>query len=739
MAEFTRSIQTRASTLRKTGTSLILTGTDSAAPSLKEKSPVKTPQTKPKPVRNYEQHKSFAGATSPPPVVSPFKPASERSVYEQKSAPELPTISKQPANESTKPKGKPSFSAGVAATKKVATKLPPPPAPKRNSSLPQTQNETAVSEYYDDEEAYDDIQSLFPAANGKPAQSSPLLSRTDNSLLMSMEPPPLPNRNPMPSGPPVRKSSSTEKLSKTAATGSRESSYSTNTLPLKNRMPAASSTMLRKPINLEAINPPAEKLMSAMPASSYKEVGGHMGLTEFVQKHQNRFPLPIKMCSSHTGAITVNEGDVYNVHFLKVTDVVNITASNGSAQYVVPLNSAVQFGVLYNPTNKSQDAIQGFVFATAGEIMSTGLVPPIMLVQQSCEISSQDGSVQAGDLLVINEVKQKILRSKMLMCTDVRTEQKKRLSENCAGHFSTTPSHTKLYLPQLLRHIPLPQYCVLFYDGMNAKEITSKLPGGTIEITRMTSQQSIIVSRQSTGELFEFPLSNSIVVQALQPADNVMKQLIEDTKQKHQNFKPANVNSTSMMLSLENPYTMNRQVMLFSCTRKDEKALIGIKLELPKICNSHNELDEPNPNDDPDYQLPQVAFAEYEAAKKFSPPSQQSHYDSPKSNVLKTVTKTTDEDDDVYDIPCVPNAADFKITPPAFTKPLPATEKRGDSPLLQKEIDALKDETRFLRGEVEKLHSMTKTMNASLGELIQCYIKIASIYFLLFLISKFAV
>ncbi len=716
MAEFTRSIQTRASTLRKTGTSLISTG-DSVAPSLKEKSPaVKTPQTKPKPVRNYEQHTSLAARSSPP-VVSPFKPASERSVHEQKSVPELPRISKQPANESTKPKGKTSLSTGVVGTKKAASLLPPPPAPRRNSSLPPTQNETAVSEYYDDEEAYDDIQNLFPA-NGKPAQSSQLLSRTENSSLMATEPPPLPNRNPVPNGPPVRKSSSTEKLSK-GATGSRESSYSANTLPLKNRMPA--SSMLRKPISLEDINPP-EKFVSAMP-SSYKEVGGHMGLAEFVQKHQNRFPLPIKMCSSHTGAITVNEGDKYNVHFLKFTDVVNITVSSGGTQYVVPLNSAVQFGVLYNPTNSSQDAIQGFVFSTAGEIMSTGLVPPIMLVQQSCEISSQDGSVQAGDLLVINEVKQKILRSKMLVCTDVRTEQKKRLSENCAGHFSTTPSHTRLYLPQLLRHIPLPQYCVLFYDGMNAKEITSKLPGGTIEITRMTTQQSIIVSRQSTGELFEFPLSNSIVVQALQPTDNVMKQLIEDTKQKHQNFKPANVNSTSMMLSLENPYTMNKQVMLFSCTRKDENALIGVKLELPKICHSHNE---PNPDDDPDYQLPQVALAEYEAAKKFSPPSQQSHYDSPKSNALKTVSETTDEDD-VYDIPCVPNAADFKITPPAFAKPLPATEKRADSPVLQKEIDALKDETRFLRGEVEKLNSMTKTMNASIGELIQYYVTIASI------------
>ncbi len=699
--DFRQTIQARAATLRQLPMNLPSAESMNdqvISPNIK---PTLPRPTKPKPATRSTGSRTNYTEVSPE---LPIKFAPQ--VKEKPDKKQLPV-----------PQGEVVLAAGNSNNKK-------PTPPMRTSSYihdPIQDNTTTELTEEEEEDAYDDIGTY---------QIQAIIEKSRNMRSDGSGPPPLPppnNTSPSRSSG-MKRAFSSEKINRIHPE-TRHSTFSTHcnssTLPDK-RM------LRRKQIPDMQLTPKSK---------SYEMIGDPMELVEFVKKYQFRFPIQMKMCSFHDGPISVKEGDIYNVHFLKNTEVVYLTA-RGGAQYTVPLNSAIEFGVLYNPTNNFQNAMQGFLFSSVSEIMTTGLVPPVMYAQQTCDTSSQDGSVQAGDVLIVHEVKKpKLTWNKVLSCTDVRTEKKKRLAEACSGNFSTTPSQVKLFLPQLLRYIPLPQYCVLFYSGKNAHEITSKLPRDTVEVTRKTTQQSIVVSKHMSNELFEFPLASNIIVQAIQPSESVSQQLMEDTKEKYEVFNPVSINSKTMMLPFDNPYTLNKQITLLSCVREDNNAFVGIQLVAPKNLPGHSA---PLPivpsqvskdrgmqvqeDENDDYQLPEAAFGD---SNKPGKPKQidNSHYASPKSN--KPIAPTNDED--VYDIPCTPKAnngvskatlhlAQTSKSSLQLKKEIKAATQHSTAPALttensltQKEVNDLKNEIRFLRTTVEKHDELFKTFSDKLG------------------------
>ena len=709
--DFTQSIQACAASLRRTPVNLQSGSMNDLATITRPPQPL----TKPKPVPRTGNRINSGNFGNSPQAVQRDKlvpQVKEKPDKKQLAVGEalLKNTSKAEANQPVAIKPKPYSSPALPVRTSSIDHIPhniiyasrskPPAVPIRNSTTsPLGMDDDDEEDTYDDIRVYQD--SLKSSSN----------QRSENDVDLP-SPPPLPP----PNAGAMKKSVSCEKLNRIRTNNTYATHYISATLPDQRKK---GSPMLKKPIP-DTQSP----TIFGQADYDYEAIGGPMGMREFVNKYQCHFPMQIKICSSHDGVISVKQGDIYNVHFLKNTDVVYLTA-NGSVQYIVPLNSAVEFGVLYNPTSNFQNAMQGYLFATVGEIMMTGYVPPIMCAQQTCgDVSSQESSVQDGDVLIIHEVKKPKLRNKILLCTDVQTEQKKRLTESCSGNFSTTPSQIKLFLPQLLRYIPLPQYCMLFYNGRNAQEI--KLPRDIVEITRTTTQQSIIVSKHMSNELMEFPLSNNIIVQAIQPNKSSSQHLMEVTKEKYETFNPINVNSTSMMLSFENPYTLSKQVTLFSCIRQDNP-FVGVKLVAPKYMSSHSLPALPTVSsqilnngdvqvEEDDYQLPDVAFADFNktaqkklAQDKSHDSQDKSHYDSPKSN--KSIAPD-DDDEEVYDIPCTPMPKKIGVAKSHHTRTQPHTEEGS---LVSKEVNDLKNEISSLKATVDKLDKLCKRFSVNIG------------------------
>ena len=427
-----------------------------------------------------------------------------------------------------------------------------------------------------------------------------------------------------------------------------------------------------------------------------------MPLKVFVEKYGNELPLQLEVAQGTCGGTRIDRGELYNVHFIKTTQVANLVTSKGM-KYIVPLNSAIQFGVLFNPVDRVQDAIQGYLFNTVGEIMSTQCMPPLLYVQKTFDVSSPDGCVYAGEVLVVKEVKQtlkQLLRGKCLSCTVVGTEQNRKLFDNCEGSFSTAPADVKLYLPDIIRYLPLPQQCVLYYTGLNAQDVLPQLPNGVVTLSGVQSEKSLIVTKASlqkdtsnfisSDSLMELPIETDILVHAIWPHDSNMQKLIEDSAKHYRNFSPASLNSTSMLVS-ENPYHLQKQAALLSAIHYGESLASSINIKLPPKIASKVQLTIQSEaestvfvdNSDDHYQIPGQAIADYEI-EKMKLAMNSTNVNRPESPV------------EHYDVP--------RITSTMLNKP--SSSSSGETALtvyLEQQIEDLKGENKTLKVSLEVL------------------------------------
>jgi len=89
-----------------------------------------------------------------------------------------------------------------------------------------------------------------------------------------------------------------------------------------------------------------------------------MHLRDFVEKYSKSFPVHIKVLKGYCGPssrLTISSSDTYNIHFMKHTKVVSIKDAHDTP-YSIPLNSAIEFGLVYDPNDNRSEAINGLTF-----------------------------------------------------------------------------------------------------------------------------------------------------------------------------------------------------------------------------------------------------------------------------------------------------------------------------------------------------------------------------------------
>lgn len=437
-----------------------------------------------------------------------------------------------------------------------------------------------------------------------------------------------------------------------------------------------------------------------------------MSIRELI-KRQHEFPLQVKVFQGTRKCSTISKGELYDVHFIKTTEVVRMATENG-VSFHVPLNSAILFGAVYYPDGL-HGLIRDYVFNTAGEIMSSQNVPPLVYAQKTFDTSSIDTSVQAGEILIVKQVnKQRRFRGKTLLCTVAGTNHSKQLIENCDGSFSTAPHDVKLHLPEIVHHLSLPLKCVLYYEGLNAQDVTPQLPGGIVTLQELQTLHSLIVTRstgvsgRSTDTLLELQLDTDILVEVISTCNPQMKTALEERSRKlYDSFSPAIVDSVSLLTS-ESSYQLQKQAMFYSIICYDSSLSCGIAVQMPQLIKSKNSSFVPDKGDgESAYQYPDKALAGYQAEKMkmdqclYSPDSE---YDVPQ---LLTQQMHV-QDEKTYD---TPRAA------PSTPLPIPVSVNKPNH--LQKEIEILKAENKSLQMTMTVLEKMIEGILTKTGSLHQ--------------------
>ena len=104
--------------------------------------------------------------------------------------------------------------------------------------------------------------------------------------------------------------------------------------------------------------------------------------------------------SGHTSELTISTADEYNIHFTKHQTVVTVKASSGEL-YSVPINSAIQFGLLYNPEKQPK---KEHIFKNVSDIIALKTLPKVVCATVAYVGESEAASVAENEVLCIKRV-----------------------------------------------------------------------------------------------------------------------------------------------------------------------------------------------------------------------------------------------------------------------------------------------------------------------------------------------
>ena len=316
-----------------------------------------------------------------------------------------------------------------------------------------------------------------------------------------------------------------------------------------------------------------------------------ISLLQFINQNQETLPAAFEVSlgfSACSEEASISEGERFIANFLKRCKVLSVEDDNKEL-YSIPLNTSFQFALLHDPNMNKKEAMTGFVFKTAGELMISRSLPKVIRARKAFRGVSPESSVAAKELLYVKEVVHKEGNRRYVKCVQASTGKEKQLHEECNGEFSTSPHDIREYLPNLLKHFQLPFKAVMCLGIDNEEDIPSHLVSAVVTLSNLRTEESLIaatiVDDSDTLEailpdnnsiiLNDIPLSYDINVKPLHVKPMVAEKMIEQTEFILQNFNPAKVF----------PYLANHsssQLALMKSVRK-EMNMHGIELMESKL------------------------------------------------------------------------------------------------------------------------------------------------------------
>lgn len=85
---------------------------------------------------------------------------------------------------------------------------------------------------------------------------------------------------------------------------------------------------------------------------------------------------------------------------------------SAGTHFSVPLNTEIQFGMLYDPVGDVKQAVQGYSFKTIGELASYPKPPDIVRVTKKYDSGDPKSSVEPEEILIVKSVGRSTLKKR---------------------------------------------------------------------------------------------------------------------------------------------------------------------------------------------------------------------------------------------------------------------------------------------------------------------------------------
>lgn len=329
----------------------------------------------------------------------------------------------------------------------------------------------------------------------------------------------------------------------------------------------------------------------------------------FVSKYRDELPLHVRVSKGFYGnseRTSVSEGDSFNIHFIKNTKVVCVE-DGGGGEFKIALNSGIEFGMLFDPNNKREEAVAGFSFDKVSDLLLVKSLPKVVRACSAWKGSAPESSIEKHELLILRGWKRKI-SGKMLKAYNPITKEKKELPENCVGNFTTKSYDTRLFLSDLMEHVlhPLPCKAILYMnsDTYGDAELPSSLVSAILSLKALCTETTLVATNAyveefefNDKEAVEIPMDLDIDLQVMRPkAEKDTEDLYQSTRKMLENF--AKLKTSQYITNSESDYAYAAQSTLYSIVREGRE-WAGVDLVKPAaiyINTSHGKTSSNKPS-----------------------------------------------------------------------------------------------------------------------------------------------
>lgn len=323
-----------------------------------------------------------------------------------------------------------------------------------------------------------------------------------------------------------------------------------------------------------------------------------MALTELAHKYAKFFPIKIQVSEGHYGMsskYSISTDDRFNVHFKKRMK--NITIQTHGEEYFIPLSSAIQFGLVYDPSDNQIHAMEGHRFRRVADLIGANPLPKIVCVISPCSCSN-GVFLEHNELLVVKKVKKGLFRGRpLLKVLSLLTMSKKLLPEEAIGDFTTKPLCVKLNLPQLLKHIPkpFPSKAMMYLDkdeetvSVDEEELPPYMFSWPVILKEVKTHKSLVATPEKSLQLIDIPLQGNIgavkvnIVPPNSPED--IQELFTNTKRFLRRF---DVTQVDIYGEFDTETAHDTQNTLYRMVRRSIKGL-GVEVVTPEALKKLHE------------------------------------------------------------------------------------------------------------------------------------------------------
>lgn len=134
---------------------------------------------------------------------------------------------------------------------------------------------------------------------------------------------------------------------------------------------------------------------------------GEVEIGDIVSRYSGHLPLKVVVSKGVYGMeekYSLATSDKCVIHFIKRRELVQIQDPQKNTEFSVPLNTAIKFGVIYNPNNLMAEAMTGFSFKYVADILAQTKMPKMGIGRLK---DPNIIGVESAEVLVMKEVRRK--------------------------------------------------------------------------------------------------------------------------------------------------------------------------------------------------------------------------------------------------------------------------------------------------------------------------------------------